>query len=90
MKKHFNDPTNKGSANSEQKEYGRPIITSQASNTRTLEKQDLQKNLRTKFRSWAKDPNGGNLLTTTTVTTGLVKTGTGSIRRSHSIISVST
>lgn len=67
-------------------EYGRPIITSQASITCTLEKQDLQTNLRIKLRSMAKDPIGGNLLITTTATTGLVTTVTLRIPRSHSKI----
>lgn len=62
------------------------MVTSQASITRTPEKQDSQINLRIKLRSGAKNPIGENLLTTTIAITGIVTMLTLSIPCSHSVI----
>jgi hypothetical protein len=86
MKKHFNGPTNKGSKTANRKSMVVAQSHLKPPLSGTLEKPDCQKNLRRKLRFRAKDPIGGNLLTTTTATTGLVIMLTLSILRSHSII----
>jgi hypothetical protein len=45
MKKHFNGPTNKGSTAASRKEYGRRIVTSQASIIRYAGKTGLSEKL---------------------------------------------
>ena len=86
MTKHFKGSKTKAQKTANRKSMAVPIVTSQASIIRTLKKQDSQKNLWIKLRFRAKDPIGGNLLTTTTATTGLAIMHTPRTRRSHSII----